>query len=166
MHELPEGCPDTLAGAFAYINAPGAPTLDMLKVMVLAEAAGKGLYENMALGTDNPDVQALLRRNGREELAHAHRVAQAIGKITGGDPYPVPEPDENPYLAAPMPPTAVTREALLKLAQSEVAGDALYANWAEHTGNAEAAALFRQNGREEVQHGDRLHEAAGLLVAD
>jgi rubrerythrin len=164
MHSIPEGCPGTLFEAFAHIAAAEAPTVDTLKVMVMVEAAGKALYDDMALGTDNAEVQALLRHNGREELAHAHRVAKAIGAITG-TAYPVPGPAENPYLVTPPPRAAVTRESLLKLAEAEFGGEDLYARWASNVGVEEAAALFRLNGREETEHGGRLQQAAELLPA-
>ena len=163
MLEVPEGCPTTLFEAFAYVAACERPSLDTLRVMVMAEAAGKALYEDMALGTGNSEVQELLRHNGREELAHAHRVAKAIHVLTG-EVYPVPEPDENPYLVDPIPRSPISREALLKLAEGEFGGDYLYSKWADAIGNEEAAALFRQNGREETEHGARLQQAADLLV--
>lgn len=162
MHSIPDNCPDTLNEAFAMIAAQDNPSVDALKVMVMVEAAGKALYESLAEGTRDATVQALLRRNGREELAHAHRVAEAIGLITGQS-YPVPAPDENPYLIAPPPSPDVSRATLMKLAQAEFGGDDLYAKWADNCANPEAAALFRLNGREEVQHGERLQQAAEML---
>jgi hypothetical protein len=160
---IPAGAPATMAEAFAQINALDRPSVDQLKVMVLLEAAGQELYRAMAKGTDNAAVIALLEHNGREELAHGHRVAKAIRAISGEDYLP-PAPADNPYLAGPLPSARLTVESLRGLAQSEVAGEALYEKWAANIGNAEAARLFRQNGREEVEHGDRLLEAAALLA--
>lgn len=164
MQTLPEGAPASLGDAFAIINATTHPTLDVLKLMVFAEAAGKTLYEGMADQVDVPAVQALLRHNGREELAHAHRVSRAIGKLTGTD-FPVPTPDENPYLTAPTSVRPVTPDMLAALAQTEFNGDALYETWARNSTNAEVAQLLRQNGREETEHGQRLQQAAELLRA-
>jgi hypothetical protein len=164
MHSLPDGAPATLGAAFALINKATHPTLDVLKVMVLVEAAGKTLYEDIAEQVSNVAVQALLRHNGREELAHAHRVSRAIGVLTGTD-YPIPAPEENPYLATPAPAPVVTTEMLAALAVAEFNGDALYETWARNTANPEVAALLRQNGREETQHGARLQQAAELLAA-
>ena len=48
---------------------------------------------------------------------------------------------------------------------AENGGCTLYETWAENIGHAEAAALLRQNGREEVRHGERAREAADLLPA-
>ena len=119
MQALPDGAPATLGEAFAIINSATHPTLEVLKLMVFAEAAGKTLYEGLAEQVSDPAVQALLRHNGREELAHAHRVSRAIGKLTGTD-FPVPEPGENPYLATPAPARAVTPEKLTALAEGRI----------------------------------------------
>jgi len=164
MQALPEGAPVSLGEAFAIINAATHPTLDVLRLMVFAEAAGKTLYEGLADQVDVPAVQALLRHNGREELAHAHRVSRAIGKLTGTD-YPVPTPEENPYLTMPASTRAVTPEMLATLAQAEFNGDALYEIWAQNSTDADVARLLRQNGREETEHGQRLQQAAELLRA-
>jgi hypothetical protein len=164
MQELPSGAPATLGEAFGLINATTHPGIDVLKVMVLVEAAGKRLYEDLADQVADPAVKALLCHNGREELAHAHRVARAIGALTGSD-YPVPAPDANPYLASPAPARPVTAAMLNQLAAAEFGGEALYEHWAANIGNPEAAALFRQNGIEESEHGARLQQAAALLGA-
>lgn len=162
---LPHGAPPTFGEAFGRISTIQAPTVDDLKMMVLVEAAGKTLYESMALGSDNARVKELLHHNGREELAHAHRVSKAILAITG-ESYPPPAPEDNPYLqAGPLPPMLISAESLTKLSAAEFGGDAVYERWASNTTNAEAAALMRLNGKEESEHGDRLLEAAALLVA-
>ena len=160
---LPTGAPLTLGAAFAHIYTVEKPSITDLKVMVLVEAAGLTLYEETAKATDNPEVQALLRHNGREEMAHAHRVSKAIFAISGED-FPPPDAANNPYLAGPIPSTPVTAEGLKKTAEAEFGGDALYTRWADATENAKAAALFRQNGKEESDHGNRLLEAAALLA--
>jgi len=134
MHALPEGAPATLNEAFALVNAATNPGVFELKLMVLAEAAGQALYGAMAEDAPNDEVKALLLANGREEMAHAHRVSRAIGAITGED-YPVPSAEENPYLTAPMKRRPVTAATLAGLAQSEFAGDSLY------TGSQSAAAV-------------------------
>jgi rubrerythrin len=165
MHELPAGAPATMTDAFKHIATLDSPSIDDLKVMVMLEAAGLRLYQDLAAGTDRKDVHALLLHNGREELAHAHRVAKAIGKLTGTD-YAVPEPEENPYLAGPQPqPKPLTVDNLQTLAQAEFNGENLYERWAANCENAQAAALFRLNGREEAEHGARLQHAAELLIS-
>jgi rubrerythrin len=162
--QLPDGAPQTIGEAFAHINAVTAPSLDDLKVMVLLEAAGLDMYRGMMPGTDNAEVAALFERNGREELAHAHRVSKAIMAISGEDFAP-PASEDNPYLSGPIPSAAITAEALRSIAQGEFAGEGLYQRWAASCDNAEAARLFRLNGGEEREHGDRLIEAAALLEA-
>ena len=61
--------------------------------------------------------------------------------------------------------SGVTAEGLTKTSEAEFGGDALYAKWADSIDNEEAAALFRQNGKEESDHGNRLLQAAALLTA-
>lgn len=161
---LPAGAPTNLGEAFAHINSVTSPTLDDLKVMVLLEAAGLELYRGVAVDTDNVAVKALLEHNGREELAHAHRVSKAIQAISGEEFLP-PEPADNPYLATALPSMSASAEALRGLAKGEFGGETLYASWAANTENPEAARLFRLNGKEETEHGNRLLEAAELLSA-
>lgn len=157
--------PQTIREAFAHIGTVTAPTIDDLKVMVLVEAASETLYQVTAQGTDNAEVIALLHHNAREEMKHAHRAAQAIAALGGGD-FPPPAAQDNPYLkAGSFPLSEVTPEALRKLSAGEFGGEALYEGWAASLDNAEAAALLRANGREETDHGNRLLQAAALLEA-
>jgi rubrerythrin len=161
--EIPSGSPTTLGTAFAHINSVKTPTIDDLKVMVLLEAAGLELYDNLAAATDNADVIALLQHNGREEMAHAHRVSKAILAISGESFLP-PQPTDNPYLVTALPHMPVTADVLKGLAQGEFSGEMLYQSWADTIGNDEAAQQFRQNGKEETDHGNRLIKAAALLA--
>jgi rubrerythrin len=161
---LPAGAPSTLGEAFAHIGTLSAPSIDELKMMVLLEAAGQELYRGMVPGTDNAGVAAILEHNGREEMAHAHRVSKAILAISG-EAYAPPEPADNPYLTEAMPAKPITADGLRGMAQGEFSGEALYERWAANIGNDEAARLFRQNGKEETDHGNRLFEAALLLEA-
>jgi rubrerythrin len=161
---IPTGSPQTLGAAFSHIYTIEKPTINDLKVMVLVEAAGLTLYEQTANGTEHQGVKDLLNHNGREEMAHAHRVSKAIKALTGED-FPPPAAADNPYLTGSIPSTTLTPEGLTKTAEAEFGGDALYARWADAIGNEEAAALFRQNGKEESDHGNRLLEAAALLAA-
>lgn len=91
--------------------------------MVLLEAAGLDLYLGMAAGTDNAAVRALLEHNGREEMAHAHRVAKSIRAISGED-YAPPESAVNPYLSGPIPAPPVTADTLRGLARANLAARA------------------------------------------
>ncbi len=162
---LESGWPQTLGEAFAHIGGVTAPSVDDIKIMVLVEAASETLYKVTAQGTDHAGVIDLLHHNGREEMVHARRAAQVVALLGGGDFAP-PAAEENPYLAAgALPFSEVTPDALRKLAAGEFGGQALYDGWAASLDHAEAAALLRQNGHEETDHGNRLMAAAALLEA-
>lgn len=161
---LPEGAPATLGEAFARINACTAPSVLDLKIMVLVEAAGQTLYDVSAEGTDHPEVKRLLIENGVEEMKHAHRMSAAIKALSGEDFAP-PSRADNPYLQGEFPRATLTPEGLRGTAQAEFGGEAIYGKWADSTDNEEVAALFRLNGKEETEHGDRLMQAAALLEA-
>ncbi len=162
MMALPAGAPESIGAAFGHVNAVTAPTLLDLKVMVLVEAAAERLYHASAETAEHPGVRDLLIENGHEEMKHAHRVAQAI-KVISGEDFPPPSAENNPYLSAHIPTATLTAEGLRAQAQTEFAGDALYGLWADAIDNPAAAALFRLNGAEETDHGNRLLQAAALL---
>ena len=162
MSQLPATAPAAVGAAFAHINAVTAPTIDDLKLMVFIEASGKSAYEALAQTTPNLDIRRLLEANGREEMAHAHRLSKVI-KILSGEDFVPPEARDNPYVT---PSSAKVDRALLEyLVTVENNGDDLYQTWADNTANAEAAALLRQNGKEEVRHGERAAQAMALLDA-
>jgi rubrerythrin len=160
MSRLPPTAPATTGAAFAHINAVVSPTIDDLKLMVFLEASGLCAYEELAQSTPNAAVGALLRANGREELAHAHRVAKVIERLTG-EVFAPPAAEDNPY-ARPSGLT-VDRPLLERIIAAETNGESLYETWASHTSDPEAAALLRQNGKEEIRHGERAAEAMALL---
>lgn len=162
MSTRPSYMPDSAGEAFKHINAVTAPTLDDLKLMVYLEASGQVGYGDLATAAPNDAVAKLLNANGREEVAHAHRVAKAIRAIYGED-FPVPEPKDNPYAKSAI--RKLDRTILEGLVKAENNGKMLYDTWADNTENAEAAELFRQNGVEEAKHGARAQEAIGLLGA-
>jgi len=162
MSQLPASAPETTGAAFAHINAVVSPTIDDLKLMVFLEASGLTAYEELAQSAPNAEIGALLRANGREELAHAHRVSKVIKRLTGED-FPPPDAADNPY-AKPSG-RGVDRQMLEYLVTAENNGNDLYETWASHTDDAEAAALLRQNGKEEVRHGERAAQAIALLDA-
>ncbi len=163
MSHLPASAPATTGEAFAHINTVTAPTLDDLKLMVYLEASGQTAYYELAKASDSAEVRALLEANGREEMAHAHRVAKAI-ELISGEPFPVPAAAENPY-AKPSGRTTIDRALMQYLVTAENNGNDLYESWAKATANPEAAALFRQNGKEEIRHGERAAQAMALLPA-
>jgi rubrerythrin len=160
MSGLPADAPLNSGEAFARINAVTHPTVDDFKMMVYLEASAKTSYYEMAESAPTAEIAELLQANGREELAHAHRVANVI-KLVSGEDFKVPAPEENQYVA----PTGrkVERALLETLVKAENNGNDLYETWASHTENAEAAVLLRQNGVEEIRHGERVSQALTLL---
>lgn len=162
MSPLPAGAPQTAGEAFAHINAVTAPTIDDLKLMVYLEASGLTAYHEIAETATDPEIRQLLEANGREEMAHAHRVAKVI-KLLSGEDFEPPAAEDNRY-AAPSGRT-VDRALLEFLVTAETNGCALYETWADNIGHPEAAALLRQNGKEEIRHGERARQAAALLAA-
>ncbi|MGZ5924701.1 MAG: ferritin family protein [Rhizomicrobium sp.] len=160
MNKLPKYMPESSGEAFKHINAVTAPTIDDLKLMVYLEASGQVGYGDLADSAPNEAVAKLLNANGREEVAHAHRVAKAIHAIYGEE-FAVPAPADNPY--AKRSGRKLDRAILEGLVKAENFGKTLYDTWADNTANAEAANLFRQNGVEEAKHGARAQEAIGLM---
>lgn len=161
--DLPADAPKTTSEAFAYLGklVHGA-TIDDLKILALVEAVGQKLYEDIADRAGHPEVKKLLLANGREELGHAHRVSKAIEILTG-KPFPIPEIDQNPVYTGitPMP---VTKEAFAGLVKAEFSGGNLYDGVASSFDNPEVVALFKQNGREEINHGHRVQQAMEFLT--
>lgn len=137
------------------------PTIDDLKIMAMLEASGLGLYQALADAAPNDAIRKQLMKNGREEVAHAHRLKKAIMLLANED-YPLPEPEQNPF-HDPHPTVTVTKESLAQLAAGEGTGEALYETWASNIENEEVAALLRQNGKEETGHQHRLLEAVTMF---
>lgn len=162
MSQLPASAPAKAGDAFAHINGVISPTLDDLKLMVFLEASGLAAYYELAQSAPNSQIRDLLEANGREEMAHAHRVAKVI-LLLSGEEFPPPAAADNPYVQ----PTgrAVDRGLLEFLVFAEDNGSTLYNTWAEHIGDAEAAELLRRNGEEELRHGERARRAMDLLAA-
>jgi rubrerythrin len=163
-YQLPAGAPKTTGEAFAYIGRlKDGATVEDLPILALAEALGKALYDDLASRADHPEVKKLLLENGREELAHAHRVSKAFTVLTG-EHFAIPPIEDNPLYTA-LDPMPITKAALTALAEGEFGGEALYAGIAASFDNPEALALFRLNGKEELDHGARLMKAVALLPA-
>ncbi len=159
---LPANAPKTTGDAFAYVgNLVNGATVDDLKILALVEALGMELYEDLATRTDHPEVKALLIANGREEMVHAHRISQALEILTG-EPFPIPPIADNPLYTA-LPPMPVTKSGLTGLAAGELAGEQLYDGIAASFDHPDVIALLKQNGREEVEHGQRLQQASAYL---
>jgi hypothetical protein len=144
MSQLPASAPRNAGEAFAHINAVVSPTIDDLKLMVFLEASGLSAYDELARSAPNDEVRGLLEANGREEMAHAHRVAKVIKILTGED-FPPPRAEDNRYVGP--------------------VGRPLDRDLLNYLVTAEAAELLRQNGKEELRHGERAKQAAQLLPA-
>ena len=162
MSQLPASAPERSGDAFAHINGVVSPTVDDLKMMVFLEASGLAAYYEIAESAPNDEIRQLLQANGREELAHAHRCSKVI-KILSGEDFDPPKDEDNRYVAPSG--RKVDRELLDFLVMAETGGNTLYQTWADNIGNEAAAQLLRQNGKEEIQHGDRARRAAELLSA-
>ena len=161
MSNLPADLPRDFGAAFGKLLALDKLGVEDMKLMILLETAGEPLYFALAEGVASEEARQLLRQNGREETAHAHRLKKAIEILTG-EPYTIPTLDENPYGQPPaMGP--VTTEMLRGLIQAEFGGDKLYQTYAANEPNPEVAALLLQNGREETRHGQRVEQAIAIL---
>lgn len=163
MSSLPTDLPADFGSAFAKLSALQKLGVEDMKLMILLETAGEPLYAKLADGVEPDAAKELLRQNGREETAHAHRLKKAIEILTG-EPYKIPSLSENPYGEAPEM-GAVGVDLLRGLMQAEFGGDDLYQRYAENEDNAEVAALLRQNGTEETRHGKRVEQVIELLAA-
>jgi rubrerythrin len=161
MSHLPADLPADFGAAFAKLSALTKLGVEDMKLMILLETAGDPLYAGLADAVEPEEAKALLRQNGREETAHAHRLKRAIEILTGA-PYEIPALEDNPYAKSPSMGT-VTVEMLRGLVQAERGGDALYQTYAAGEENPDVAELLRQNGREETRHGERVEQVIALL---
>jgi len=161
MSNLPADLPPDFASAFRRLSAVKRLEVEDMKLMVLLECAGMPLYERLADLVEPAEAKDLLRQNGREETAHAHRLKRAIEKKTGA-PFELPGLDLNPY-ADPPPVAAVDAALLAGVQEGETAGDVMYQRYADHEPDPEVADLLRQNGREEGRHRERVARVIELL---
>jgi len=155
MYALPPNAPTDLYEAFAYIGSVRQPTIDDLKLMLLLEAAGKVMYDDLAADAIDAEVGNLLTECGHEEYRHAERLAQVLSLLTN-EPHSVPSSEDNPYLVAWQKPR-LSADLVKNLAAAEAGGEALYEGWAQSCPHPEAARLLRLNGCEETAHAERLH---------
>ena len=161
MSNLPADLPPDFGSAFGRLLGLTRLGVEDMKLMILLETAGEPLYFGLAEAVASEEARSLLRQNGREETAHAHRLKKAIEILTG-QPYSIPSLDENPYGKPPaMGP--VSPDMLRGLIQAEFGGDKLYQTYAANEPNPEVKALLLQNGREETRHGERVEKVIGLL---
>jgi rubrerythrin len=66
------------------IALPDAIPADMLALIVQGELDGDAGYQRWADREPDPDVQRLLRLNGREETVHGQRVTEVIALLKAG----------------------------------------------------------------------------------
>jgi rubrerythrin len=162
VSNLPADLPADFGSAIARLSDRQHLDVEDMKLMILLETAGDPLYQKLADLVSHAEASELLRQNGREETAHAHRLAKAIEILTG-EPFEIPSLEDNPY-AAPPPFPMVTAELLAGVKAGEDEGDLMYQRYADHEPNAQVAELLRQNGREETRHGERVARAIELIA--
>ena len=161
MAILPPDYPTDAIAAFAFLKTRQQLSIDDLKVLALLECYGDAFYQQIARGVTDEPIRALLLRNAQEERGHAHRVLKAI-TMKGGN-FELPADEDNPYIEATSDDLPVSMEFMTMLQQAESDGDLQYQQWADEEPDAEVAKLFRQNGREETRHGERVNEVKRLL---
>jgi rubrerythrin len=65
------------------VQAPPYLDADILRMIIAAEEQGDAGYQKWADHEPDPEVQRLLRLNGREESLHGERVAEVISILDG-----------------------------------------------------------------------------------
>ena len=158
---LPASVPPDFLTALQTLASLERLDLEDMKLMILLETAGDPLYQRLADLAPNQEAADLLRQNGREETAHAHRLKAAIETLTG-DSYAIPDLADNPYATPPAFP-ALSPELLEGVAGAEANGDAMYQRYADNEPDPRVAELLRQNGREEARHGERVARVIEIL---
>lgn len=145
--------------ALAELDRLDVPALEL---MYKLECSGEDFYNLLADRIGNEEAATLFRRNAKEELGHARRIARAIAIKQGSDFEPTPELQERYTVALP----EVVDPAMLPfIVSGEQAGDAGYQVWADNEPDAQVARLLRLNGREETLHGERVTQAIAILEA-
>jgi len=155
---------DELDFASAAQALAGLDQLDVpaMELMYKLECSGEDFYNLLADRIGNDDAAMLLRRNGKEELGHARRIARAIAIKQGSSFEPTPELQARYSVALP----EVVDPAMLPfIVAGEQAGDAGYQVWADNEPDPQVARLLRLNGREETLHGERVAQAIAILEA-
>lgn len=139
-------------------------TLDVaaMETIYRLECSGEQFYNLLAERIGNDEAAELLRRNGREELAHARRIAKALSIRLGREWEPSAEVSE--LLSIPMP-ADVTPDLFRGIVQGELNGDAGYQAWADKEEDPEVEKLLRLNGREETIHAERVRKVLEILGA-
>lgn len=161
MASLPPGYPTEAFAAFDFLKTRERLSIDDLKVLAMIECYGETFYELLAQGIDDAEARALLKHNAAEERGHAQRCVKAIGLL--GEQWELPAKADNPFMA--LAPAAIPMDAELVrlLEQGEIDGDLAYQQWADREPLAKVAELYRQNGREELRHCERVGQVKARL---
>jgi hypothetical protein len=136
--------------------------LPAMELMYKLECSGEDFYNLLADRIGNDEAAALLRRNAKEELGHARRIARAITIKQGHQFEPTPALQERFEVALP---DVIDPAMLPFIVVGEQAGDAGYQGWADREADPQVARLLRLNGREETLHGERVSQAIAILEA-
>ena len=150
------------AGASQALAALDRLDVPAMELMYKLECSGEDFYNVLADRIGNEDVAVLLRRNAKEELGHARRIARAIAIKQGHEFEPSAELQERYPISLP---DTVDPAMLPLIVAGERAGDAGYQSWADNEPDPEVARLLRLNGREETLHGERVTQAIAILEA-
>jgi rubrerythrin len=145
--------------ALAELDRLDVPALEL---MYKLECSGEDFYNLLADRIGNDDAAVLFRRNAKEELGHARRIARAIAIKQGHEFAPTPELQTRYEVSLP---DTIDLSMLPFIVAGEQAGDAGYQGWADNEPDPEVARLLRLNGREETLHGERVTEAIAILEA-
>lgn len=146
----------------ANASLAGVERLDVpaMERIYQVERTGERFYELLAERVGNDEAAELLRRNGREELAHARRIAKAI-EISLGHEW-TPSDDIERILEVPLP-DEIPVEVFKAVVKGELNGDVGYQKWADNEPNEDIAKLLRLNGREETIHANRVQDVIAIL---
>ena len=145
--------------ALAQLDTLDVPAMEL---MYKLECSGEDFYNVLADRIGNDDAAELFRRNAKEELGHARRIARAIAIKQGREFEPTPELEERYAIALP---DTIDVAMLPHIVAGEQAGDAGYQGWADNEPDPDVARLLRLNGREETLHGERVNQAIAILEA-
>jgi rubrerythrin len=145
--------------ALAQLDRLDVPAMEL---MYKLECSGEDFYNLLADRIGNDDAAELFRRNAKEELGHARRIARAIAIKQGHEFEPTAELQERYPIALP---DTIDPAMLPMIVAGEQAGDAGYQGWADNETDPDVARLLRLNGREETLHGERVNQAIAILEA-
>jgi rubrerythrin len=143
--------------ALARLHRLDVPAMEL---MYKLECSGEDFYNLLADRIDNEEAATLFRRNAKEELGHARRIARAIAIKQGREFEPSADLQARYPIALP---EVVDPSILPFIVAGEQAGDAGYQGWADHEPDPQVARLLRLNGREETLHGERVAQAIAIL---